>query len=124
VTGTNNSPASVGNQGSLICSKCGGPRETKHTHCRACKAAFMRANRPKHSQLTPEQKRKANARARARVALSRGQLTRQRCQGCGGPHAQMHHEDYSKPLEVVWLCQRCHSNEHNRHHRNWGKRRD
>ncbi len=41
------------------------------------------------------------------------QLPRQGCEICGeGAHA--HHEDYSKPLEVVWLCPRHHGERHQR----------
>ena len=36
------------------------------------------------------------------------------CEKCGKPHYRLngHHEDYSKPLEVIWLCPVCHSAEH------------
>jgi len=53
-------------------------------------------------------------------ALKCGALTRQSCQKCGAnPVAidgrslvQAHHEDYSKPLDVIWFCQKCHHEEH------------
>lgn len=37
------------------------------------------------------------------------------CELCGKDHKniQAHHEDYSKPLEVVWLCVQCHNDVHN-----------
>ena len=32
-----------------------------------------------------------------------------KCEICGGDfHIHAHHEDYSMPLLVVWLCARCH----------------
>jgi hypothetical protein len=50
------------------------------------------------------------ARARVYDALKRGLLARpDHCTFCGvkcKPHA--HHDDYSKPLEVIWLCSPCH----------------
>lgn len=52
-----------------------------------------------------------SARAKARQALRRGQLERQPCEVCG-EHAEMHHDDYSKPLEVRWLCKRHHAEHH------------
>lgn len=45
-------------------------------------------------------------------ALSDGILTRQPCEQCGAA-AIAHHDDYSKPLEVRWLCRK--------HHRLWHK---
>jgi hypothetical protein len=45
-------------------------------------------------------------------AIASGRLTRpNRCQRCGNKHPiiEAHHDDYSKPLDVEWLCKRCHT---------------
>jgi len=44
-------------------------------------------------------------------AVRDGLLVKSRCP-CGSINVQGHHEDYSKPLEVVWLCPRCHTRLH------------
>ena len=41
--------------------------------------------------------------------VRRGRIRRQPCVQCGTPNAHAHHEDYSKPLEVIWLCRKCHN---------------
>jgi len=41
-----------------------------------------------------------------------GHIKRQPCERCGNPKTHGHHEDYDKPLEVVWLCARCHKARH------------
>lgn len=55
---------------------------------------------------------KCKARFAMNNAIRDGKLVRQPCHKCGDPKSQGHHHDYSKPLEVEWLCQRCHAEEH------------
>jgi hypothetical protein len=62
--------------------------------------------------MSDEQRRKATARAFARVYEKRGLLKRLPCEVCGLDEAERHHEDYSKPLVVKWLCRKCHLAEH------------
>lgn len=47
------------------------------------------------------------------TALKNGKLARKPCEICG-KKAQAHHDDYSKPLDVRWLC----VTHHMEHHRN------
>ena len=47
-----------------------------------------------------------------RHAVQSGILHRQPCVVCGALNSQAHHDDYSKPLEVMWLCPAHHAARH------------
>lgn len=55
-----------------------------------------------------------NARTSLNQAVKRGKVLRPDwCERCGAQgKVQGHHQDYTKRLEVDWLCARCHSDEH------------
>lgn len=55
---------------------------------------------------------KARAHDRVRRAIEKGVLVRLPCSSCGSDKSQAHHADYSKPLDVTWLCRRCHDQRH------------
>jgi hypothetical protein len=52
------------------------------------------------------------ARSIAGVYKRRGKIRQQPCKACGSPDSQMHHHDYTKPLDVEWLCFKCHRERH------------
>lgn len=58
-----------------------------------------------HNLLNPE---KAKARSKVGNAVRDGKLVRQPCRVCGAAKSQAHHSDYSRPLDVDWLCFKCH----------------
>ena len=45
-------------------------------------------------------------------AIRDGRLVRQPCEVCADERAQAHHDDYSKPLDVRWLCVSHHAEWH------------
>jgi len=45
-------------------------------------------------------------------AVKTGKITKQPCTVCGDEQSQAHHEDYSKPLEVIWFCCFHHNQRH------------
>lgn len=55
---------------------------------------------------------KEAARRKVRYAVQWGHLTPKPCERCGADEAQAHHHDYSKPLDVEWLCRPCHTETH------------
>ncbi len=87
---------------------------------RECMAAYLKTPKGKrdHNKATkswrqrnPEKYRAQNA---VGNALRDGKLVRpEKCEDCGiecKPHG--HHEDYSKPLAVNWVCKPCHDKRH------------
>lgn len=62
--------------------------------------------------MTSRQRLVINAHRKAAYARSTGKLKAAPCVVCGNPHVEGHHPDYAKPLEVVWLCARHHTDLH------------
>lgn len=72
------------------------------------KIAVRESNR-RYAQRYPEKKR---AVGRVAQAKRRGKIVRKPCERCGANDSQAHHEDYSKRLDVTWLCRLCHAARH------------
>ena len=68
-------------------------------------AAYNRAYRKRHPL-------KAKAHTLVARQIRTGALVPRPCERCGEEKTHAHHEDYAKPLEVVWLCQPCHVERH------------
>lgn len=97
------------------CYRCGGEIEKKRQkqgYCLKCHAAYMRETRPKYHELPLEKRKKMNARSYLNTYIKRGKVKKEACEKCGSMFVEAHHEDYSKPLQVRWLCRRCHLEEH------------
>lgn len=66
----------------------------------------------------PAKDQKASARRKTQYARKAGKLRLgESCQDCGRGFSderprQAHHPDYSRPLDVVWLCPACHGHRH------------
>ena len=75
----------------------------------------------------PERKKKAAARtklwrsenpeaykAHTKVgnAIRSGAIEKLPCEFCGELNVHAHHKDYSRPLDVIWLCPKCHHRLH------------
>lgn len=78
----------------------------------AGRAAARRA-RKRYAERYPS---KRAAHIACKNAVRDGKLMRQPCEKCGSPVTQAHHDDYSRPLDVRWLC--------TTHHAEWHRHND
>jgi len=87
-------------------------------HRLEARAAYLQT--PEGRQRSNEAKRRFTARypfkkkasEMVNNAVRDGKIQRQPCEKCGNPKAQAHHDDYSKPLDVRWLCTAHHAEWH------------
>jgi hypothetical protein len=90
--------------------KCGTAITGRAKRCNPCHAAYMRLNRKSWSELSDLERMKAGARSALKMAVRRGTVVKGPCAICGtDQNIEGHHEDYSKPLEVAWLCRSDHT---------------
>lgn len=103
-------------------------RDGLQTSCRQCQIIANRLSSERHPETRRRLRRrkptqgdrncdpvKRRAHHVVEYAKRRGVIVKPTaCQACGtssGPiHA--HHDDYAKPLEIQWLCARCHGRRH------------
>ncbi len=119
----------------MICGRCKNERELAEiakgkTVCKACERIRHNArysqrrerlieyvmSRRNYKEFhakassTPEGLQKVRARKRLSDLVREGRIKRPtNCESCGvACKPNGHHEDYSKPLDVQWLCSTCH----------------
>jgi len=83
--------------------------------CKAIKArrlAREKVARAAGAPLYKDDPVKLRARYTIKNEIKRGRLRRGPCARCGDQHTHGHHEDYSKPFEVAWLCRLHHAERH------------
>lgn len=116
------------------CRHCGGDVTPQRAalsdyRCNACIAAAQRsryhAGKGRNSPAArarsyakawsdPVLRERWRARGLARHAIASGRLVRGPCEVCGATRVDAHHDDYSRPLEVRWLCRPHHVEHHAR----------
>lgn len=117
------------------CSKCGIEKEVTDFYsaskseyrienlrrmCKECdrkrNLAWRRKNKSRVNQWSKENKEIIAVNTQYREAIRIGKIRkRNSCEICHDSPTQGHHEDYSKPLEVIELCQRCHAKLHHQY---------
>jgi hypothetical protein len=84
--------------------------EVKEARLAATRRWLQRNPGYSHRKEPPHHPDRVRARRAVGMAILRGKMQRRPCEVCGRK-AHAHHDDYSRPLDVRWLCPL-----HHRHH--------
>jgi hypothetical protein len=108
-----------------VCSSCASDRQRRerlerkeewrlrHSKYRAARLEHFR---DKAKRYYLDHRLESSVRMRCSHAIRSGKMARGSCEVCGVPNADAHHDDYSKPFSVRWLC-RSHHIEWHHHNR-------
>jgi hypothetical protein len=100
--------------------KSGSGAKMPRDYHRAYEAAYFSKdeNRARRNALmrsyakSPDLRPRHEARWLVRRAINSGRLNRKPCEVCGETKSHAHHDDYSRPLDVRWLCPTHHREHH------------
>lgn len=95
------------------CKECQSIKD--HNYSNRPEARAKRSQRWRDYRAEGRYERQEDARTKVKVALLNGSLVRpEQCSRCDAatPDIEGHHHDYGKPLDVHWLCPKCHRAEH------------
>jgi len=91
---------------------CGKSRIRQGTaYCRECRNAHSARWHREHP-LQGEQLSRYKIRQATRYAIRRGYIIQKPCEVCGEIKVEAHHDDYNKPFDVRFLCQKHHLEHH------------
>ena len=105
-------------EGNLRTRNLDNARDLNADHMRRARAADPEKFRCREREASAKKRQCSPEKVAARQALNnavkRGDVLRpSACETCATPgRVTGHHDDYSKPLQVRWLCTACHGREH------------
>ena len=96
----------------------------RHSWCKKCKRPvdkeYQRKRRTENPGLKAKEYRiyrekypeKVRAQQLLNAAIVSGKIKKQPCEKCGKGRVHAHHDDYSKPYSIRWLCPVHHKEVH------------